>query len=151
MGSRRTDGGFTLLELLVVLAILSLTLVVTIPAISSGDQLRLDSAAQSLAASLRKTRSLATTTNHPQALTLDLEKQTFEISGQPGQTSLPSDTQVSVFTARSQLQSNTRASVRFFADGSSTGGRITLARAGREVLIDIDWLTGRVKILAPDQ
>ena len=36
--------------------------------------------------------------------------------------------------------------MRFFADGGSNGGRVTLAAGERKFDIDIDWLTGRVAI-----
>ena len=150
MRSRERTSGFTLLELLVVMAILGLTLVITIPALSSGDQLRLDSAARSLAAGLRKTRSLATIMNQPQKLTFDLTRQTFELPGGREPTRLPPGTEIIFLTARSQLIHSSKASVQFFSDGSSTGGRITLKKQDRQVVIDIDWLTGRVKVFFPD-
>jgi general secretion pathway protein H len=37
--------------------------------------------------------------------------------------------------------------VRFFPDGGSNGGRITLAAGDRKYDVDVDWLTGRVAIL----
>ena len=36
--------------------------------------------------------------------------------------------------------------IRFYPDGSSTGGRITVASGERKYLVDVDWLTGRVSI-----
>ena len=36
--------------------------------------------------------------------------------------------------------------IRFYSDGSSTGGRITVASGERKYLVDVDWLTGRVSI-----
>ncbi|NBC88790.1 MAG: hypothetical protein GVX90_04750 [Alphaproteobacteria bacterium] len=51
-------------------------------------------------------------------------------------------------TAAEDVSEETRrARFRFFPDGSATGGRITLSRDERQYRIDIDWLTGRVKIL----
>jgi len=38
-------------------------------------------------------------------------------------------------------------SIRFFPDGGSNGGRITLAAGERKFEVDVDWLTGRVAIL----
>jgi general secretion pathway protein H len=38
------------------------------------------------------------------------------------------------------------ASIRFFADGSSTGGRITLEREHAAWKIDINWLTGQIEL-----
>jgi general secretion pathway protein H len=36
------------------------------------------------------------------------------------------------------------AGIRFFADGSSTGGRVKLSSAGRDWVIGVEWLTGEV-------
>jgi general secretion pathway protein H len=38
------------------------------------------------------------------------------------------------------------AGIRFLPDGSSTGGRITVAVGEFEQLIDVDWVTGRVTV-----
>jgi hypothetical protein len=39
-----------------------------------------------------------------------------------------------------------RGIIRFFADGSSTGGVVRLVRGERRADVAIDWLTGRVAI-----
>ena len=36
--------------------------------------------------------------------------------------------------------------IRFQPDGSSTGGRITLADGRRRMAVGVDWLTGRVSV-----
>ena len=63
---------------------------------------------------------------------------------------LPEDIALELFTARSELESDTVGRVRFFPDGSSTGGRITLSLAERRYMVDVDWLTGRVTTFDPD-
>ncbi len=37
-------------------------------------------------------------------------------------------------------------SIRFYPDGSSTGGRNTGSSGEGKYLVDVDWLTGRVSI-----
>jgi general secretion pathway protein H len=39
------------------------------------------------------------------------------------------------------------AAIRFFPDGSSSGGTISLSGANRDYFIGVDWLTGRVELL----
>jgi general secretion pathway protein H len=39
-----------------------------------------------------------------------------------------------------------RGDIRFNPDGSSSGGRITIAEGGRRIAIGVDWLTGRVQV-----
>ena len=59
---------------------------------------------------------------------------------------LPADVDVIFRTAKEELVSESASRIRFFADGSSTGGRVTLARDGAAYHISVDWLTGRVAI-----
>lgn len=38
-------------------------------------------------------------------------------------------------------------SIRFFPDGSSSGGSLRLNGTGRSYVIEVDWLTGKVAIV----
>mgnify|MGYP003296267829 CR=1 FL=1 len=71
-----------------------------------------------------------------------------DIADQPIESNhiLPHDIELKLFTAQSDLVSETVGAVRFFPDGGSTGGRVTLAAGERKFDVDIDWLTGRVAI-----
>ena len=40
-----------------------------------------------------------------------------------------------------------RGGIRFFPDGGSNGGRVSLAVGERRFNVDVDWLTGRVSIV----
>jgi general secretion pathway protein H len=37
--------------------------------------------------------------------------------------------------------------IRFFPDGSSTGGRITLRAGQRQWHVNVSWLTGEVRVV----
>ena len=39
-------------------------------------------------------------------------------------------------------------SIRFFGDGSSTGGSVTILQGERRSDVTVDWLTGRVSLAA---
>ncbi|PIV82132.1 type II secretion system protein GspH, partial [bacterium CG17_big_fil_post_rev_8_21_14_2_50_64_8] len=60
---------------------------------------------------------------------------------------LPEKIEVALFTAQSELMDAKTGAIRFYPDGSSTGGRVTLSRGERKYRVDVDWMTGRVKIL----
>jgi general secretion pathway protein H len=49
-------------------------------------------------------------------------------------------------TARSEAMSEKIGQIRFFPDGSATGGRIGLALDGQRVEVAVDWLTGLVSV-----
>jgi general secretion pathway protein H len=49
-----------------------------------------------------------------------------------------------MLTTTGERQGSQIGSIRFNPDGSSTGGRISLADGGRAITIGVDWLTGRI-------
>ena len=139
--------GFTLLELMVVLVIgaLAYTLVLGVPfrGPSTAD---LKAAARTLASGLRLAQTTAMSTRRDATLMLDLETREFVVSGIEGARSLPPDIELKLFTAQSEALTEKKGAIRFYPDGSSTGGRITVASGERKYLVDVDWITGRVSI-----
>lgn len=144
--SRRPAPGFTLLEILLVLAILAIGAALTLPALvrPSGTELR--TATGSMVAGLRRARDIAVSAQQPATLTVDLAERYFSVSGEAGQRQLPQRIELTLFTARSELESDRRGRIRFFPDGSSTGGRVTLASGEHRYHVDVDWLTGQVRV-----
>jgi general secretion pathway protein H len=141
--------GFTLVELMVVLLIGSLMLAL-VPPLMSGLGLTTETrgAARQLAAGLRAARNHAITKQEEAILTLDLEQRRFSVTGDSREIDLPDDedVQVKLFTAQSELIDDTTGRVRFFPDGSSTGGHISLIQSKVEYRVNIDWLTGHIVI-----
>ena len=145
---REASSGVTLLELLIVLSIMALVAALVLPmfggtGVSTGE---LKSAARQLAAGLRVARSEALATRQETRVMLDLEQRTFRIDRDASLHTLPRMIEVKLFTAQSDLVNERVGAIRFFADGGSNGGRVTLAAGTRKYDIDIDWLTGRVAI-----
>ncbi len=144
---RPLTSGFTLIELLAVLFILSLVVAFVVPSLGGGRVIELKSAARSLAAGLRHTRNRALNDNRSATLGLDVLKREFQLPGEQRVHKLPQRIEIELFTARSEQQSEQRGAIRFFPDGSSTGGRITLSADGARYLVNVDWLTGKVKVI----
>jgi general secretion pathway protein H len=80
-------------------------------------------------------------------VTLDLDKRAFSLSGNARIFQLPEKLELKLYTAQSEIVNERQGSIRFFPDGSSTGGRVTVASGERKYLVDVDWLTGKVAIL----
>lgn len=148
--SPSTQRGFTLLELMLVLLLMSLAAGLAAPLLGSGSgTLEAKSAARQLAAGLRKARSLAVSGQQETVLTLDLAQHRFQVSGDARAYRLPAGLDLALYTAQSEQLQEQVGSIRFFPDGSSTGGRITIAAGDRKTQVDITWLTGKVAIGSP--
>lgn len=140
-------AGFTLLELSLVLFILGLVYALAAPALSKGAPgLDVRAAAQQLAAGLRKARSVAAMERREAVLVLDVEGRRFSVTGDGKTYDLPRSVELSMVTAQSEQTDDKTGRVRFYPDGSSTGGHIVVAIAETKQLVNIDWLTGRVSI-----
>ncbi len=139
--------GFTLIELLVVLAVMGVLLVLVSPMISNAlPGAELKGVARSLTAGLREARGAAIVGNRQTAFTMNLADRTYFRAGGPRRRLIPTGIDIRVRTAREEVASAAVASIRFFPDGSSTGGRITVSRGARTYEIGVDWLTGRIAI-----
>lgn len=142
------QSGFTLLELLVVLALLAMSYALIPPMFSvGGSTAELKAGARQVAAGLRKARSQAIVGRDEVTLTLNVESRSFLLSGDTQSRSLPRQAEISVYTDQGEVVDADTAAIRFYPDGSSTGGRVTLAMGERKFHIDVDWLTGQVEIL----
>ncbi len=139
-------GGFTLIETIVVLAILGFALVLVIgyrPPWSK--RLDIDTAAAALAAELRLVRSEAIAANRAVGFELDLANHRYR-PGAAAPRSFPPGLSIELLMVSGERQGETGGAIRFHPDGSSTGGRIVLADWTRRVAVGVDWLTGRVRI-----
>jgi general secretion pathway protein H len=148
MRAPTTQGsGFSLIELLVVLMLLALALSVVPPLLfGTVSSTELKASARNVASGLRQVRGYAINQGKEAVLTLDVEQRQFFITGRERGYSLPKRLELTLLTAESELSGEGVGSIRFFPDGSSTGGRITLASGERKYIVDVDWVTGRVRI-----
>jgi len=138
--------GFTLLELVVVLFVVVLGFSVIGLNLSSGsDTTEIKAAARDIVSALRYARGQALMTHRETTVALDLESNSYTVSGRDKLYQIPKGIDVTVVTAQTELTGEGSASIRFFPDGSSTGGRVTLERGQTVWKIDINWLTGQVE------
>ncbi len=118
------------------------------PLISSGSSgAELKASARQLAAGLRKARSDAVARRHETTLTVDVEAHQFQLSSDQRSYRLPKSVAIQLFTAQSELMNGGAGAIRFFPDGGSTGGRISVTSHARKYEVDVNWLTGQVVIL----
>ena len=138
----------TLLELLIVLSIMAILAAMVVPIFGGGVSTgELKGATREIAAGLRFARSEALATRQETRVVLDLEHRSFQVERDARTHTLPRQIELKLFTAQSDLVSDRIGAIRFFPDGGSNGGRVTLAVGERKFDVDVDWLTGRVAIL----
>ena len=140
--------GFTLIELIVVMAIAGLIMAIAPPLVAKAiPGVELKATAKNIAASLRYVRSRAIYERGETVFVIDTESREYFSEGKGKRRKIPEGIELSLVSAESDQFKGDVSSYRFFPSGGSTGGRITLSNDNAEYKIDIDWLTGRVRIL----
>ena len=135
------DAGFTLIELVVVLAILGLALAVLLPNPGAGGEtVAVRAATTELRAVLRAARSTAIADNRDVVLAIAPDGLGYTLDG------TPHALRTSGF-ARQALRIEPAVRIRFFATGGSSGGRLTIRGArDAEQALEIDGVTGQVAL-----
>jgi general secretion pathway protein H len=143
--------GFTLLELVVVLAIGAMIAAIVVPNLGRRPgRIELGSSAHDVAATLRATRSRAITENRPASFTADVGNATYGMSGVGPLHQLPRGVRLSLYTGRGEAMSETAGVIRFYPDGSSTGGGVAVTLDQLRYLVLVNWLDGNVSIREQD-
>lgn len=140
-------SGFTLLELLIVLVISALLIGTVVPNFGPGiARAQLYSATRDVASALRHTRGQAMNTGQDALFELNTAQHTYRVTGRPKVYQLPGDIELGLFTTSTETVDEGIGRIRFFPDGSATGGRVTLIGAKQTRVVDINWLTGEVRM-----
>jgi general secretion pathway protein H len=148
-GLQRRARGFTLVEIIAVVALIALATAVVAVSVGTGlEGARVRAASKEVAAALRFTRTQAIVKREAQVLIVDVENRTYQAPGR-GVIELPRQLDIKLLTASEELLDDGVGQIRFFPDGSSTGGHIELMRGDAVWRIDVGWLTGEVLLRPP--
>jgi len=142
---RPRPAGFTLIELLIAISIAGL--MVTLIALHGRPRsagLEANGTASELAGGLREARAQAIVQNRPVSLTLDIANRQWKIDNQPYH-KVPPQFRMAVLTVQGETRGNLAAIV-FEPDGSSTGGQVGFDDGIRKFSVNVDWLTGMVRV-----
>lgn len=149
------NPGFTLVELLLVLIILTLLMAAVVPPLQldAVDNARFRRTKQEIIAGLRFSRSKAINTRQVVVLAVNSAEGRMRITGgdrtlhildEDRTLHIPDDVALSMNTAPSEQLSEHENAVRFYPDGSSTGLELVFRQGERVSGIRVDGLTGRV-------
>jgi general secretion pathway protein H len=143
----RAQRGFTLIEVTVVLVIIALVTALVMPQMS-GVQSKADmrAAARGIAAGLRMTRNLAMTHGRSEAFVIDTASGAFRAGSVASPRRVPSGVHLVLMTTTDERIDDAVGSIQFFADGSSSGGGVRVAKGKNQGEVLVDWLTGQVSI-----
>jgi general secretion pathway protein H len=103
-------------------------------------------AARDIVSALRYARGMALMSHRETAVMFNLNENSYTVNNRDKVFTIPETIKVTVVTTQNQLLGQNQGSIRFFADGSSTGGRVSLKRGENVWQIDINWLTGQIEL-----
>ena len=156
---RPAEAGFTLIEMIVVLAVLGLVAGLVLargPQRSAGLEMR--AATNAVAQAMRVARTRAIMSNGRVLVVFDLRAGTLRVGAAPPRRlpagigmSVVSTTELSAVSTAglagaAAAEGGAQAGIAFLPDGSSSGGRVELAGAAGRTQVGVDWLTGRVSV-----
>lgn len=143
---RARARGFTLVELMAVIVLLAIALTaVTFSFSKSLQSAKIRGASRDLVAALRYTRGQAIVKGKQAVLLLDLDNNSYTAPGK-GAVKLPKGMNLRLTTAETEVTGGNAGGIRFFPDGSSTGGHISVLQGQREWRVNVAWLTGEIAL-----
>mgnify|MGYP001825026874 CR=1 FL=1 len=141
--------GFTLIELVVVLVIMSIAAAVVMPMLDAGMTSReVRRAARQIASTLHHLRNEAPAPATPTAMQHDHDENTIETAG-AGRWAVLTERAIIESVTAPEIETG-RFEVRFFPNGSTTGAAVVLAsrddRTRNRLRIHIDPLIGSIQV-----
>jgi len=145
MALQASAAGFTLLELLIVLTIVALfTTWLSTTVHRDVDDAAVRAATRVLAADLRWLRQQAVSLRQETGLVLDLRGKRYVRTADRLERTLPANADVR-FSALAERSADEASAIRFFPDGTSTGGAVELIHGAKVYRVSVSWPFGRVE------
>jgi len=145
MRARPRRAGFTLVELLVALALVGMMLALVPPSLGRlRDSINYRDTVRAVITDLRAARQIALVEGRETRFLVDTAQHRFGLEGKPLQ-ALPEPLQMRATVATIEWTPERQAAIRFLPQGGATGGSVDVLRpSGDGVRITVDWLSAAV-------
>jgi general secretion pathway protein H len=136
--------GFSLIEILVVMVFIAVIAgFVSSSMTKSLKNTKIRAVSKNLVSAMRYTRGQAIVKHEQKTISFNVKEKTYKAPRKKIVT-IPEEVEINVFTADSEVADESTGSIRFFSDGSSTGGWVKLTYGEKIWKINVNWLTGEI-------
>jgi general secretion pathway protein H len=147
----RRAAGFTLIEVVCVLAIIALLASLVLPAIPRAtSHAQLEAYALQVASLLTADRTAAIRRRAEIATALDARSGVIRSGAGAGRIQLPRDVAFDALLAQTCNGRSAGATIAFFPSGMSCGGTVQLRRGNIGYQVRVNWLTGGAEVVSLD-
>jgi general secretion pathway protein H len=142
------ENGFTLLEMVCVLALIAMMAAVLLPFIPhQTSRSRLQAYALQTATLLKADRNAAIRRGVDVSTLVDTGSRSIRSGATAEMIRIPDDVSFNALLPQSCNRHAALSTINFFASGMSCGGAIALTRLDAGYEIRVNWLTGRIEIV----
>jgi general secretion pathway protein H len=143
------EHGFTLLEMVCVLALIAMLAAVLLPFIPRDtSRSRLQAYALQAATLLKADRNAAIRRQTDVTTLVDARMRSIRSGSTADMIRIPDDVHFDALLPQTCNQRAVFSTINFFANGMSCGGTIALSRLDMGYEIRVNWLTGRIEIVS---
>ena len=145
----RGEDGFTLLEMVCVIALIAMLAAVLLPLMPrQTSRARLQAYALETATLLTTDRNAAIRRRGDVVTVVDPRARAIRSGASARTLRIPDDVRVDAVLPQTCRHRAVLSTISFFADGMSCGGAVTLSRLDAAYEVRVNWLTGRIDIVS---